>query len=263
MMPEKTQIIDLNNYKNINEFQFSDLPLDNQYAVLVKTGGKIKFDEVLRYSETLGETLVYGDKNYYTFDTIDVENELHYDGISSGGVRPIPDWLIFYLEDKPAVEGGEFRVLNCESVLYDLDQETIDVLENIPLELYGLKYYFEPNPKPYDLSFSINTIVNEGGARVLRMHLPTDDVDFVTVERDYVYCKIDSFRLRFKGMNGVETAEIFDRLRKVCYSEKHLMEISLDEGDILFMNNRYAFHGRKKCATTTTRVMHRIQVVCK
>lgn len=259
-MPEKMKVIDISN-KGVNDFKFEDLPLDEQYVVLLKTGGRIQFDELLSFSESLGETLVYGDKNYYTFDSIDVENELHYDGISADGVRPIPDWLAFYLEDKPKVEGGEFRALNCESVLHDLDKEVIDILEKVPLELYGLKYYFEPNPNPYDLTFSINTIVKEGNVKVLRLHLPTNDTEYVSVEPDYVHCKIDDFRLRFKGMTGPETAEIFNKLREVCFSEKHMMEISMEEGDILFMKNRYTFHGRRKCVSPTDRIMHRIQVV--
>ena len=259
MLPEKMTIIDL---KENGKFNFNDLSLEDNYVVLVKARDIIKFEELLCFSKTLGKPLVYGDKEYYTFDTAILENELHYDGISSDGKRVIPDWLIFYIEQEIKQKGGEFRALNCESVLNDIDKDVIEIIENLPLEFYGFPTMYEPKPKPFDITFSIKTIINEKNKRVLRMHLPTDDKEFYSVEPDYVHCKIDDFRLRFKDMTGPETAEIFNNLRKVCYSEKHMMKIPMEAGDILFMKNKYTFHGRLKYIPPATRIIHRIQVVC-
>ena len=257
MLPEKMKIIDFD-----ENFNFNTLPLDDNYVVYIKTGGKVQLSELLSFAKKMGETLPYGDNEYYTFNSIHDEVELHYDGTSAEDKRIVPDWLLFYMEEKPIAKGGEFQLVNCESVINDLEEDIIRILENTPLEFYGNPSIANPNPDPLVFSFSMKAISRENGIRVLRLQLPTGDPDFFTIEPDFVFCKLDGHRLRFQGMSGSDSANIFSILRKACFSEKHMLEVSLDEGDIAFVNNRYVFHGRKKCDSLVSRKMHRIQVVC-
>jgi len=260
-LPNKMKIIDVNDSSETIEKQLSALPLDDNYVVVYRSRGEMPFNELLSFSESLGMPLSYEGKNYYSFDKVHLECELHYDGISSDGVRAMPDWLVFYMENTPKEEGGEFRLLNCVSVLNDLDEETINVLETSPLEIYGLKHWADPEPEPFKLSFSIKNIVTENGVNVLRMHIPTDDMEMVSIEPEFVHCKIDDFRMRFRGLSGPESAEIFRKIHKTAFSDKHLLEISLEEGDAVFVKNRFVFHGRNSCVAPTTRLMQRIQLV--
>lgn len=260
-IPDKMKVIDLGLLNEANAFSLSDLPLNDNYVILLKGREKVCFEEMLEFSKTLGKPLAYGDKSYITFNSVFLENELHYDGISADGKYAIPDWLIFYVEDIPSSKGAEFRVMNCETVIHDIDEDVLEILKSRPLEFYGFPTFHDPDPKPYVCAFAIPTIQYETNIPILRIHLPTDDPEYVEVEDDYVYCKIDNFRLKFKDMSGKETASIFNHIRKACYSRRHLMHIELNCGDVLFMRNRYSFHGRNKCISPEKRIMHRIQTI--
>jgi len=260
-LPNKMKIVNAEITSDTIMNQFNSLPLDKEYVVVFRTGGKLPFDELLPLTRKMGKPLVYGENDFFSFDKVHLECELHYDGISSDGIRAMPDWLIFYMENTPNEEGGEFRLLNCESVLHDLDKELVEFLESTALEIYGLRHLSDPDPEPYKLSFKIKNIVTEQGIKILRMHIPTADSNMMVVEPEFVHCKIDDFRMRFEGMTGPETDEIFSKIRKVAFSDKHLLEIGLKKGDIVFVKNRFVFHGRNSCAAPTTRLMHRIQLI--
>jgi len=261
ILPEKMKIINASfSNDSINE-QLNALPLNDEYVVIFRTEGDLSFNELLPFAEKLGKPLIYNEKNYITYDKVHLECEMHYDGISSDGVRAMPDWLIFYMGSTSKEKGGEFRLLNCESVLDDLCDELVEFLENTPLDIYGFKHLADPTPEPYKFSFSIQNIVTENGKKILRMHIPTHDNKQIDIEPEYVHCKIDDFRIRFRGKSGVESAEIFRKIREAAYLEKNILEISLKEGDIVFVKNRFVFHGRNGCVSPTSRLMHRIQLV--
>ena len=126
--------------------------------MIFKTHQKINISKIEKFGEKFGNFLDYGNKNHVIYNLIHNENPLHFDGVSTLDKSRIPDRLLFFVNKIPPTSEGKFRILNCESILYDLSDDVLKFLKNVELEYYGYPSIKFPNPKPFELVFSHKAI---------------------------------------------------------------------------------------------------------
>lgn len=204
--------------------------------------------------------LPYGDKNYVQFNEIYLENEFHYDGISANNKYSVPDYILFKLDIAHKVKGGNFRLLNTVSAIEDLSDDIFNFLKTHKLEFYGFPSFYNPKPAKNELTFTINCIQKIGNELSLRMHIPSENTKMVSVEKDFLHCKIDDFRLKFSGLSGAETDQVFKEIRKSIYTPKNFLEFELSTKMIVLVNNNYIFHGRESTDSLDHRKLKRYQL---
>lgn len=251
------------NITNINELiMFLDKnERSNFYAQFFELNFNISDDGFNAIAEAMEmQYLQYGDKNFCQFGEIHLENELHYDGISANSRYTVPDYLLFKVDLRHKVNGGRFRLLNSVSAINNLSLEMLSILKEHDLEFYGFPTFHNPIPIKDELTFSIKCIQKIGDKLSLRMHIPSEDLSMVVVEKDFIHCKIDDFRIRFAGMNGVETDKILCQLRKAIYTDKNLLQFDFNEKLLVVVNNNYVFHGRESTEVPDRRLMKRYQL---
>ena len=259
-MNKKFKVVQLDTLDNLQS-NWSNLGLDDYYAVLLKTKKRIDMNVVHNFIKLFGNILDYGDKDFVIYDTIHQENPLHFDGVSSIDKKRIPDRLFFFVEETPKSNQGTFRILNCESVLHNLDKDVLNFLKTNPLEYYGYSTLYNDKPNSHELVFSHDTIWNYNNIDVLRMQIPSLSNNNYVIEKDYVYCNACNYRTRFKGFSGKDTAYIFKSLHDSFNSDENLFEINFNVGDFLITKNKFTFHGRHGARSPLKRKMYRFQTI--
>ena len=151
--------------------------------------------------------------------------------------------------------------MNCESILYDLSEDVLKILNNVELEYYGYPSINFPNPKPFELVFSHKAIWQYDNKNILRMQLPSQNPSYTKIERDFVFCKASNYRTRFKNFSGIESANIFKSIHETIEKSNSLMEINFEEGDFLVTKNKFTFHGRYGTEKPLQRQMYRFQII--
>ena len=73
-------------------------------------------------------------KNHITFKEISIENEMHYDGISSTHKSKIPNYIFFYVEkinnmNDKMKNKGEFKLLNSLGAVKDIPSNLLKNLK--------------------------------------------------------------------------------------------------------------------------------------
>lgn len=238
---------------------WNDHDLKNYYCVLLRIKNITSYKEILYFLKQFGQFLLYGNQDHVVYDIIHNENPLHFDGLSTNDKKKIPDRLFFYVDQSPLSNKGNFKILNCESILHDLDNEILKVLRTRKLHYYGYPSMKTPNPDPYDLVFSYKCIWKLDGKEILRMQLPSEDSKYTHLEDKFIFCKASNYRTRFEKMSVTETWNIFKEIYKAINTNNNLMEINFCKGDLLITKNKFTLHGRYGTEKPLARKMFRFQ----
>lgn len=243
--------------KNLNQEEMS-----SNYAQFFHLDFDMSDEDYLKIGEKIGGSfLQYGNNNFMDFNDIFMENELHYDGISANNKYSVPDYLMFKVYVPHTQSGGEFRLLNTASALNDLSPDLLRFLQNHKLEFYGFPSFFNPTPSKNELTFAIDCIQTYQKINTLRMHIPSEDPEMVKVRDNLIYCDIDGFGIKFSGLSGIQTKNIFDEIRSQIFNKDNLLEFNFTSRLLVIANNHFTFHGRNRTSLPDKRLMRRYQLV--
>jgi len=257
------QIIDLEGV-NILKIDFSIF--NNNLATVLRNPSETNISIFEHFSCKFGFPLPYGDTNIQTLTSIHNENELHFDGISSDNPRKIPNIITFYVEDcpDPREEGGAFLITDCVTAFEALPSKIKNLLRVTKQHFYGYPMYRKYKQKILEWSFSISTVNNFDGKELLRMQVPSGRSTIIHPEdKDLVYSAAHDRCFRLDGLNGQESIEVYDIIRKTIMKKEITKRIMFEKNDILIINNKKAFHGREHVKRPQSRLLHRIQLLEK
>ena len=110
--------IDLNNEKLSTKSLELLSEVKAKKALLINNVKIDNLKELEKFSQMFGKLLNYGKKNYVEFKEVSLENELHYDGLSSKSKKKVPKYIFFYIKNvhytknKKLIKKGKFILLN-------------------------------------------------------------------------------------------------------------------------------------------------------
>ena len=252
--------------KNISYISNQDIKNIKSYkAYLLRDVGLNKISELVTFAKKFGNVFKYGKKNHITFKEISIENEMHYDGISSTHKSKIPNYIFFYVEkinnmNDKMKNKGEFKLLNSLGAVKDIPSNLLKNLKNKNLEFYGCPTFYNPNIKTDELSFKKKIIQNKKGQLNLRTHIISSTSAKITSDKKYV-TSVEGWKVKISNKTGQDTLKIFKELSKKIFNKKNLWKIKLKKRDLLVVDNRYVFHGRNSVTIPSKRKIHRIQVL--
>lgn len=255
------QVIDLEG-ANISKVDLSIF--NNYFATVLRNASEVDISKFESLSYRFGFPLPYGDTNIKTFTTIHNENELHYDGISSDNPRKVPRIITFYVEDcpDPKEQGGAFLITNCIAGFDVLPSNIKDILRVTKQHFYGYPYKLKYKKEILEWSFAIPTVGIFNGKELLRMHIPSGRSTVIhSKNKDLVYSGAHDLCFRLEGLNGQESIEIYDLIRKKIMEKRITKRIMFEKGDLLIVDNKKAFHGREFVKRPQSRLLHRIQLL--
>lgn len=235
----------------------------DHWGVLIRYTAPFTIEEFGEFACQFGPPLEYGEDIKLSFETIHWENEFHYDGISADDDRKIPIWVVFYLESGPDItkHGGVFMLMDSVLALEYLPSDLVQFLRAHREQFYGYPTFKNLTPDPTELTFEIDNITAYNGIERLRIHLPTGRSAMLSNDGQRVYSQAHDFSLLFDGCDAKTTMDVFAQLRNHLMREDLVWEIPFQPGDILLVNNQFAFHGRHPVNQPMSRLLHRIQIL--
>ena len=102
------------------------------------------------------QILMYDDKYYVDFKEIYLENEFHFDGITSPNLSRVPGLIGFQgIEEGSTDDEGQMKLVNCEMAVKEIDADKYIFLKNAMIDYYGMATYKNKNPKKEERTFEL------------------------------------------------------------------------------------------------------------
>ena len=257
------------NLKDKNLISQTDelLKLTKSKKALLFRNVKIKnFEELEIFSKKFGKLLNYGKKNYIEFKEVSLENELHYDGISSNKKKKIPKFIFFFVnkshkqDAKKSKVKGKFLLLNSLIAAKNIPQSLKKKLKEKKLRFYGTKTYFKPNIKSDEFSFEKPFFEKINNRLNIRSHILSKHEGKLSKDKKFVI-STEGWKMCFSKSTGEETFKLFKQINDHIIKKKNLKKIVFKKNDLLVVDNRYVFHGREKVSPPQKRHIIRLQII--
>lgn len=238
-----------------------DFMFDSSYSKKMLMGNSALLSDIdlIKIGDETGyEIFDYEGKSSVYFDSLTKENEFHFDGISSPNHSRVPNFLLFEFIKCDSDEGRNpmFKLLDCEHILYDLDDELKSTLSSRKLVIKG---HLNPAAPKFSPDFSFYSIQEIFGRQILRMHLPSANPDFLEVRKSSVYSINENIEVGIEGLSGLESYNIFMELHRAIESSSALIKFRPKDGLLLILNNNFCFHGREAPKLPSSRLLRRTQ----
>ena len=240
--------------------------LKTKKALLINNVQIKNLKELEKFSKMFGKLLNYGKKNYVEFKEVSLENELHYDGLSSKNKKKVPKYIFFFIKNahhsknKKLIKKGKFILLNSFMAAKDIPIKLKKKLMNKKLKFYGADTYLIPYPKPDQFTYQKPFFEKIKNKLNIRSHILSKKQGKLSKDKKFVV-STEGWKMCFSNSSGKETYEIFKELNKNILKKKNYEKIVFKNNDLLIVDNRYVFHGREEVSPPQKRHIIRLQVL--
>lgn len=212
--------------------------LKTKKALLVNNVQIKNLKELEKFSKMFGKILNYGKKNYVEFKEVSLENELHYDGLSSKNKKKVPKYIFFFIKNahhsnnKKLIKKGKFILLNSFMAAKDIPIKLKKKLMNKKLKFYGADTYLIPYPKPDQFTYQKPFFEKIKNKLNIRSHILSKKHGKLSKDKKFVV-STEGWKMCFSNSSGKETYEIFKELNKNILKKKNYEKIVFKNNDLL------------------------------
>tara|TARA_B100000401_G_C52795170_1_gene715491 strand:+ start:1185 stop:2006 length:822 start_codon:yes stop_codon:yes gene_type:complete len=232
--------------------------LSNKIIIIKNFCKKNHFNDFIKLSKSLGNSLDYNGKPYLKFtESSQQAIGLHTDGVSCVKYKKIPKFILFYIENWPKNKEGKFKVSSTKEIIKRLSKNYIKILKENKLEYYNYngthKKFIKVNNKD-EITFKKYCLRKINNHWTLDMFLPlkkmTKDIKW-------------EYKMKFENFSFEESLKILKKIRDIAESRGCVFEFPLSSKMILILNNEKYFHARNRFSNKVKRSMYRIQILNK
>ena len=262
IIPDKFFITENSTIEDVYSFLNKSLSLNNWYVHVFHLDKKLDDIEWMTIAKLLNlKIMKYNDLNYVDYNEIFLENEFHFDGITSPNFSRVPKVLGFQSLKNHTQVGGEIKLLNCEEILKKINMDVYKILKTSIVNYYGMKGFFNKHPKFDELVFDINPIKNQDNLEFLRIHLPTKDKNMRKITNLGIYSKVDDYTSCLYNQSAKQSVDIFDHISEVAMQKDVTLKFKMSTNMLVLVNNNAVFHGREKVSFPENRLLRRVQFI--